>query len=342
MNAKVALDGRLLMVNQIGEQASGLAHDELMESRFAEGPWWSFDPAVQERVRQAFARAVAGEAVRCDEQLFVFGKEITIDLNLSPVRDETGEVAYVVAEGRDISAQKEAEASLRRYAAELSVANRELDAFAYAVSHDLRAPLRSIDGFSSALLEDCTDRLDEAGHGHLNRIRAAAGRMAALIDDLLGLSRVTRAPLQRERVDLTTLAWGIIAGLTAGDPSRAVGWSITPDLVADADPRLMRVALENLLGNAWKYTRRRPSAHIALGQRNGPDGFAYYVRDDGAGFEPAYAGKLFAPFQRLHAASEYEGTGIGLATVARIIHRHGGRVWAEGEVDQGATFYFTL
>jgi len=226
--------------------------------------------------------------------------------------------------------------------AQLEVANRGLEAFSYSVSHDLRAPLRGIDGFSQALLEDYSDKLDAQGVGYLHRVRAASQRMAQLIDDLLKLSRMTRGEMQREAVDLSALARAIAGNLQEAQPERQVTFIIPDGLIADGDPRLLRVALENLLRNAWKFTAKHPRATIEFGvtQRDGTP--AYFIRDDGAGFDMAYAGKLFGAFQRLHALTEFEGTGIGLATVQRIIHRHGGRVWAEGEVEKGATVYFTL
>ncbi|HXQ30067.1 MAG TPA: PAS domain S-box protein [Gemmatimonadales bacterium] len=231
---------------------------------------------------------------------------------------------------------------LRRYAAQLEAANAELDAFAYSVSHDLRAPLRSIDGFSLALLEDFGSSLDEAARGHLGRVRAASQRMAQLIDDLLGLSKVTRAELRRQPVDLSAVATDVAAELRERSPERPVEFAIAPGVVAQADPRLVRVLLENLLGNAWKYTRERAPARIEFGAEPNNGSTAFFVRDNGAGFDMAYAHKLFGAFQRLHAHTEFEGTGIGLATVQRIVRRHGGNVWAVGAVGQGATFSFTL
>jgi CHASE3 domain sensor protein/signal transduction histidine kinase len=225
---------------------------------------------------------------------------------------------------------------------QLQAANKELETFAYSVSHDLRAPLRGIDGFSQALLEDYGDRLDAAGLDYLRRVRTAAQRMAELIDDLLQLSRVTRSELRREMVDLSALAADIATTLRQHEPQRALDVTIADRVVAQGDPRLLRVLLENLLGNAWKFTSQRPHAHIEFGLARHDGKPVYFVRDDGAGFDMAYADKLFGAFQRLHAATEFEGSGIGLATVARIAHRHGGRVWAEGAVDAGATFFFTL
>jgi signal transduction histidine kinase len=225
---------------------------------------------------------------------------------------------------------------------ELEGTNRELEAFSYSVSHDLRAPLRTIDGFSQILQEDYEDRLDEEGVDYLGRVRAASKHMAGLIDDLLDLSRVGRRPLSRERVDLSGLVAGIVEDLRVSDPERKMEFVTEENVAAWADVGLLRVALENLLGNAWKFTSREPEARIEFGVQEDAGRPVYYVRDNGAGFNQAYSDKLFGAFQRLHGQEEFEGTGIGLATVARIIHRHGGRVWAEGRVGEGATFYFTL
>lgn len=225
--------------------------------------------------------------------------------------------------------------------AELRAVNEELEAFSYSVSHDLRAPLRSIDGFCQALLEDAEDDLDDVGRSHLDRVRAASQRMARLIDDLLELSRVTRSEMRRQRVDLTALAREIVRDLTT-DESDAGEIIVEPELEGIGDRRLLRVALENLLGNAWKFTRREPVRRITVGAEGGDDGRIFYVEDNGAGFDMTYADKLFTPFHRLHGESEFEGTGIGLATVQRIVHRHGGAVWAHAEVDRGATIRFTL
>jgi signal transduction histidine kinase len=232
--------------------------------------------------------------------------------------------------------------SLRRNAAELLAANTELDAFAYSVSHDLRAPLRSIDGFSQVLLEDYGAKLDEAGQDSLRRVRAATQRMGTLIDDLLKLARVTRTEIRAEAVDLSDMARDIAAELQRATPERQVEFAIAPQLKARGDPRLLRVVLDNLLRNSWKYTAKQARPRIEFGSVEENGGHAFMVRDNGAGFDMKYADKLFGVFQRLHSAAEFEGTGVGLATVRRIINRHGGRIWAEGAVDQGATFYFTL
>lgn len=225
---------------------------------------------------------------------------------------------------------------------ELEQANKELEAFSYSVSHDLRAPLRSIDGFSQALLEDYGDSLDETGKDYLRRVRAASQHMAQLINDLLKLSRLTRTEMRYEKVDLSAMVQMIAAELKEREPERIVEFSIAEGVNAYGDAHLLRVALENLLSNAWKFTGKHPHAKIEFGVSQQMGQPVYFVRDDGAGFDMAYANKLFVPFQRLHGSTEFEGTGIGLTIVRRIIHRHGGSTWAEGEVEKGATFYFTL
>jgi light-regulated signal transduction histidine kinase (bacteriophytochrome) len=250
---------------------------------------------------------------------------------------------------RDITERRKAEEALAQQAQELarsnnelSAVNKELEAFSYSVSHDLRAPLRSVDGFSKAILEDYADKLDEQGKDYLQRVRAASQRMAQLIDDLLNLSRVTRSDMRCEPVNLSALAQTIAEELKKTQPGRQVEFVIKEGLTVNGDARLLKLVLENLLSNSWKFTAKHTSARIELGVER-PDGkFAYFVRDDGAGFDMAYVEKLFTPFQRLHAPTEFLGTGIGLALVQRIIHRHGGRVWAKGEVEKGAKIYFTL
>ncbi len=276
-----------------------------------------------------------------------------------PVTAVDGRRAILVVE-RDVTGRKLAEEGLRRSeedvrrlnadlerrvaerTAQLETANRELESFSYSVSHDLRAPLRSIDGFSHALLEDYGDRLDEHAHGYLDRVRRAAQRMGELIDDLLNLSRLTRGALNEGAVNLTELATSVTRALQAADPGRQVECRIAEGVTARGDARLLRAALENLLGNAWKFTAGHERARIEFGTEKDGDRVVYFVRDDGAGFDMAYAARLFNPFQRLHTVAEFEGSGIGLATVQRIIRRHGGETWAEGAPEQGATFYFTL
>ena len=225
---------------------------------------------------------------------------------------------------------------------QLELANKELEAFSYSVSHDLRAPLRAIDGFSRVLLDDHAAALNSAGRDSLDRVRRAAQRMGMLIDDLLKLARVTRLEPSRETVNLSALAHEVADGLRQATTERQVEFSLKPDMVASGDPRLLRILFENLLGNAWKFTARRERPQVEFGATTQRGITTYYIRDNGAGFDMAYANKLFAPFQRLHTAEEFPGTGIGLATVHRIVRKHGGRIWTESAPDQGATFYFTL
>jgi light-regulated signal transduction histidine kinase (bacteriophytochrome) len=239
---------------------------------------------------------------------------------------------------------------LQQAIVELKSVNRELETFSYSVSHDLRAPLRSIDGFSQALIEDCIEQLDPTGHDYLRRIRTATQRMGQLIDDLLTLSRVIRSDMHREAIDLSKLASHNCTVLQQSDPERQVEFKIQPGVIAQGDSRLLQVVLENLFNNAWKFTAKKTHATIEFGTMASQNGAGedaeviptYFVRDNGVGFDMAYMSKLFSPFQRLHSVSEFPGNGIGLATVQRIVHRHGGQLWAEGELGEGATFYFTL
>jgi PAS domain S-box-containing protein len=226
--------------------------------------------------------------------------------------------------------------------AQLRVINEELESFSYSVSHDLRAPLRSINGFSQVLLEDYADKLDEEGRDCLGRVKAASEHLARLIDDLLNLSRMTRSEMSNEWVDLSTLVRDFAKELEQSDPEREVEFVLEDGIVAEGDQRLLRVVLENLLRNAWKFTGNQPQARVEFGLTELEGTQTYFVRDNGVGFDMAYADKLFGAFQRLHGTSEFPGTGIGLATVQRIIRRHGGSVWAQGAVGRGATFYFTL
>jgi signal transduction histidine kinase len=239
-------------------------------------------------------------------------------------------------------ANLELESRVQQRTAELNVANQELESFSYSVSHDLRAPLRHIGGYIDILLQECGGQLDETNLKHLQTVRAAARTMGELIDALLELSRVTRAEIDRRPVDLSALAAEVFAELQQSDPNRVVKLEITPGLVASGDKGLLRIVLVNLLGNAWKYSRKRPDARIEFGKIPGGAGDTWFVRDNGAGFDMAYAGRLFGAFQRLHGSDEFEGIGLGLATVQRIIHRHNGTIRAESLEHQGATFYFTL
>ena len=334
--------GNITYFNPGAERIFGFASNEVIGR-----PLTALMPErFREAHRTGLARYVAtGEARVIGKTVELAGRrkdgtEFPLELSLATWK-HGAEVAFT-AIIRDIAARKEAEDTLRRYASQLEAANKELEAFSYSVSHDLRAPLRSLDGFSQALLEDYHDRLDDAGRDFLQRVRGASQRMGTLIDDLLSLSRVTRGELQVGEVDLSALAAATAADLKKSDPARDVTFAIAPDLVVRADAGLMRIVLQNLLGNAWKFTGKRASAHVEVGAQAHDGRRAFFVRDDGAGFDMAYAAKLFGAFQRLHGAAEFPGSGIGLATVQRIILRHGGEVWAEGVPDRGATIYFTL
>lgn len=271
----------------------------------------------------------------------VLRSKVSVFVELWRVREEAKERALrIEAQSRDIARlNAELEESVRS----LRTANEELEAFSYSVSHDLRAPIRAIDGFGKALAEDCGDRLDDAGRDYLRRILTASARMGQLIDDLLGLARLGRGAVRHDAVDLAAIARGIAAELHERDPSRDVEIVIPDELPAHGDVQLLRIVLENLLQNAWKFTSKKPRARIEIGARDLADGRTeYFVRDDGAGFDMANVQRLFGAFQRLHTADEFTGTGIGLATVRRIVQRHGGRVRAEGVAGEGASIYFTL
>lgn len=270
------------------------------------------------------------------------GQETWVSTTKVPLRDQSGQIIGTFGISRDITERKQSEAALQKAKLELEAANKELEAFSYSVSHDLRAPLRSIDGYSQAVLEDYGELLPMEGRNFLEHIRSSTHRMAELIDDLLDLSRVTRTLLKFVPVDLTRLAGNIRRELQQTEPERNVTWRVAPNLHARGDPNLLQIVLENLLNNAWKYSSKQEQAEIEFGSKSENNETVFFVRDNGAGFDMAYANKLFGAFQRLHGATEFPGTGIGLATVQRIIRRHGGRVWAESTVGKGATFFFTL
>ncbi len=264
------------------------------------------------------------------------------EMALSTLRDRKGGPTGRLLVLRDVTERKKTERELVRQRAELAQSNAELEQFAYLIAHDLRAPLRSMNGFSQILIEDYATRLDNEGREHLERVENASRRMGRMIDELLELSRLTRIPLLRESVNLTALAENIIADLRRSEPERRVEVAIEVGMTTEGDPRLLKVALKNLLGNAWKFTSRNPAARIELVSNEVDGERIYRLRDNGVGFDMAYADKLFGVFQRLHATDEFEGVGIGLAAARRVIERHGGRVRAEGTVDEEAMFYFTL
>ena len=343
-------------VNTATEKLTGLSRERLIGSDFA-------DYFTEPEVARAGYQQAFGQGQVIDYPLTMrhtSGALTEVLYNASVYRNEQGEVLGVFTAARDITARKQAEDAVRQLnveleqrvavrtaelsarTAQLEAVNKELEAFSYSVSHDLRAPLRGIDGWSQALLEDYGPHLDAQGKTYLDRVRAETQRMGHLIDALLQLSRLTRAELRPKRVNLSALAQTIAAHLQEAAPERRVVFAIQPGLNIKGDAQLLEIALTNLLDNAFKFTGKTPLARIEFGQTEVEGKRAFFVRDNGAGFNMALAKQLFGAFQRLHRASAFPGTGIGLTTVQRVIHRHGGRIWAEAAVGQGATFYFTL
>ena len=268
------------------------------------------------------------------------GREFPVEISLSPWHGEEG--VLTLAAIRDITDRKAAEAALDRARVAVEAANRELEAFSYSVAHDLRAPLRGIHGFAQILLDRYGSTLNADGQDYLQEIASNAKKMSSLIDGLLALARVSRSELKLEPVNFSALARRQLVELAAADSQRDVQIVVADGLRADADPVLARALLDNLLSNAWKFTSKTPDARIEVGSIDHHGRAAFFVKDNGAGFDMTYATKLFAPFQRLHSAEEFSGTGIGLATVQRIMRRHGGTVWADATIDGGATFYFSF
>jgi PAS domain S-box-containing protein len=343
-------NGRYLLVNREWERLFGVTRDHVVN--LTDHGVFPADLAEQLRTND-LGVARAGKTVQYEETAgSTDGLRTYISVKF-PVLDGAGTPYAVCGISTDITDRKRAEDEVKRLntsletrvrerTAELEASTRELDAFAYSVSHDLRAPLRSLHGFSQALLEDYADALDEAGRDHLRRLQRNVQRMGRMIDDLLNLSRATRVDLDRHQVDISAMARDIFAEFRATDPQRKVTITIDGDLHAYGDQALVRIALHNLLANAWKFTAKRATATIDVGRTRDGDEEVFYVRDNGAGFDMKYAGKLFTAFQRLHATADFEGTGIGLAIVGRVVRRHGGRIFAQAAVDSGATFYFNL
>jgi len=344
------LDGRILFWNEGARQMFRWSADEALDKLSDTLLHTQFPRPVEEIKACVLSRGHwEGELVHFRKD----GRRLVVASQWVLHCDQSGKPKAVLEINNDITERKLAEEEIKRLneelerrvnerTAQLQAANNELEAFSYSVSHDLRAPLRHINGFSQALLEDYEDKLDGIGKGYLNEVREASQEMAHLIDDVLQLARVTRSEMHREPVNLSELAKGVLAELQKIDRERAVDINIQSDLAVQCDRRLMRIVLANLLGNAWKFTAQRPRAEVTFGHAKENGEKIYFVRDNGAGFDMAFASKLFRAFQRLHNRTEFEGTGIGLATVQRIINRHGGRVWAESKPNEGATFYFAL
>jgi len=337
-------DGRWIEINEALAKMTGYRTEELIGQTSSE--LGLVDTVARAKILEAIREH--GSVRNVEIQMHTKSKQI-VEVLVSVEQIELHGQACVLTIQYDITELKHAEREVRRLNADLEqrqvaleAANKELEAFSYSVAHDLRAPLRRIDGFSQMFLEDYADKVNAEGRQYLDHVRESAHEMARLIDDLLMLSRVTRSELRREGVDLTALARSVLAGLQQNEPERKVELIISDGLIANGDARLLGVVLQNLLGNAWKFTGKCPMARIEVGARQEDGRSVFFVRDNGAGFDMTYADKLFGVFQRLHSGGEFEGTGIGLATVQRIILRHAGRVWAGGEVGRGATFSFTL
>lgn len=341
-------EGRVTTWSEGAERLKGYRAEEIIGEHFSK-----FYPAEAVALdKPSVELRTATEQGRFEEEGWRVRKDgsaFLASVVMTALRDKAGRLRGFGKVTRDITKKREAEDEVERQRKELArsnaglmAVNNDLESFSYSVSHDLRAPLRTIDGFSHALLEDCGDQLDETGKIHLNRIRAATQRMGILIDDLLTLSRLSRTEMHRQNVDISAMAFSVAGDLQRSQPERQIELRVEEGLKTTADPGLLQAVLQNLLSNAWKFTSKRASAHIEFGITHENGAPAYFVRDDGAGFDPAYADRLFGAFQRLHSMSEFPGTGVGLATVQRIVHRHGGRIWAKSAVDHGATFYFTL
>jgi len=326
------------------------AHQEMMGDRVGEYCYQAYQGSASACAGCHLQRSFQdGETHRRESSADTARGRRHFEIISTPLRNSAGEIVAGIESVRDITERKEAEAEnlrlnadLRQQTAELKALNRELESFNYSLSHDLKTPLTGVYAAAQALSEGYAERLDENGRYFIESICRGSERLDELLDAMLLLSGATRAELAREAVDLSALARLVLQELQSKAPERQVEWRIAPDLVASGDPRLLRSVLENLLGNAWKYTRMVPAACIEFGCDKQEDGRIYFIRDNGAGFDMHDADRLFRPFSRLHRESEFKGKGIGLATVQRIVQRHGGKVWAEGEPGRGATFYFTL
>jgi PAS domain S-box-containing protein len=337
---KEARELRFERLNRAGEALLGVTREELLGKNDQDLFAKSQADFFQGKDREALSR---GDVLDIEEEPVDTKRgRRWLHTKKVPILGDDGAPAYLLGISEDVTERKESAAALRAAIDAAERSNLELESFSYSVAHDLRAPLRSIDGFGLALIEDCSEELSDQGKQYLERIRVATQRMGQLIDGLLALARVSRAEIHFETVDLSALARASVEELRYGASEREVAVLIQANLVTRGDPRLLRIVLDNLLGNAFKFTSTRSAAHVELGTIQEDGELVYFVRDDGVGFDRQYADKLFGAFQRLHDAAQFPGTGIGLATVHRVVARHGGRIWAHGEPDRGATFYFTL
>ena len=337
------LEGKVTLMNAKGCALTGYKIDEVTGKQFTE---LLLPPRIREKLSADFNTLKSGDLKTTEyiENPIITkqGEERLIAWHNSVIRDEKGNITGTLSSGEDITDRKKAEESLHRYASDLETANKELETFSYSVSHDLRSPLRTLDGFSEMAILEYGDKLGETGQDYLNRVRKASQTMSRLIDDILKLSRISRAELHREKIVLSDLAKSIVEELKTSQPERQAEFIIHPELTVRGDKNLLEIGLRNLLENAWKYSSKCSHTRIEFGCLNQKGEQIYFVRDNGVGFDMKYSDKLFQPFHRLHNDKDYPGTGIGLATVQRIIHRHNGRIWAESEVGKGSTFYFTL
>jgi PAS domain S-box-containing protein len=344
-------NGRYLLVNRAMATACSSSIEEMEDALDTD----FFNASVEvERFRAADRAVIAtGQRQVIPIETIRFMNGVVRYFNIIKIPFTFGDTPAVLGVATDITEREQArlelaklnedlEERVRQRTAELEAANKELESFSYSVSHDLRSPLRGVDGWSLALLEDYGDKLDEQAHGYLNQVRAEIQRMSVLIDDMLKLSRLSRDEMKREAVDCTALATSFADRLQSACPERRVEWRIAHGITTNADLSLLRQVFQNLIENAWKFTAKQDNAVIEFDVTDVDGEKAYFVKDNGAGFDMAYSAKLFGAFQRLHRVADYPGTGVGLATVQRIARRHGGRVWAEGEVGKGATFWFTL
>ena len=349
-DAVVAADisGKIVFYNPAAEEVLGVTAPDEKADKWSE----YFGAYEQDKVTPfntenlPLIRALKGEETDAIVQ-FIRNKNrpegLFISVTGRPIRTKSNEISGGVVVIRDISKRMLIEEQILISNLQLVSVNKELEAFSYSVSHDLRAPLRSIIGFSDVLLKKFSDKLDSEGLDYLTRVKTSADKLGQLIDGLLDLSRLTRRPLKRELVNLSEITKDVLADLKAQSPERNVQITIAENIIVDGDPRLLLSVMSNLIGNAWKFTAKKPEARIELGViLSGENAPTYFVKDDGAGFNNKYSSKLFNIFQRLHGNAEFDGNGIGLATVKRIIDRHGGKIWTEGELNAGATFYFKL